>query len=361
MLAAQELQERIQATEHMESMLDTYRDNCSLQETCQTIGNPILADMSAEYVQSGSPRSFRIAEYGCSGARNSLLPIQSIVAPVRGKDVAVRMECILNDVPSNCWHQVMQEARKITAAFDGAIKVLCAGTSFYNQVCAAESIDVAFSYVAAHFLSGCLPMKSHVLMHEACATERAAWEEAAARDWREFLLLRARELKPGGKLMISTMSRDGNGYSWQRFSHLVWDSILTLGLRGLLTQGEMELLCIPACLRSEQEIMAPFSADTDLKSLLTVNCLEFGRTEIRGEAELPKGIHASLLRKRVEAVWGGMFLAQLQGAGRRLASAIEVMSEMWDKFEEAVGRDVSHGWTDMQAFYLQVTKKPSLR
>jgi serine/threonine protein kinase len=39
------------------------------------------------------------------------------------------------------------------------------------------------------------------------------WIAQAARDWETFLLLRARELKPGGKMMISTMSRDDSGYS----------------------------------------------------------------------------------------------------------------------------------------------------
>ena len=83
----------------------------------------------------------------------------------------------------------------------------------------------AYSYVATHFLSDSMPLASHVMMHESAPRERAAWEAQAARDWEHFLLLRARELKKGGKMMISTMSRDSSGYSWQEFSHLVWDSI----------------------------------------------------------------------------------------------------------------------------------------
>ena len=70
-------------------------------------------------------------------------------------------------------------------------------------------------------------------------------EAQAARDWENFLLLRARELKKGGRMMISTMSRDSSGYSWKQFSHLVWNSIQQVCSRGLLTKREAEALCYP--------------------------------------------------------------------------------------------------------------------
>jgi hypothetical protein len=269
----------------------------------------------------------------------------------------LRAECVLEDLPSNPWHQVMEEAPRLAAAFDGHVQVLCAGTSFYNQICGEASLDLVYSYVSAHFLSDTMPLASHVLMHESAPGERAAWEAQAASDWEQFLLLRARELKHGGKLMISTMSRDRSGYSWQAFSHLVWDSIQQVCTRGALAQREAEALCIPACLRSEAEIMAPFASRSPVSAVLEVNALQFARTEVAGESTLPAHVLAPRLRRRVEAVWGGMFATQLVRLGRSATSSREVLGEVWDRFEEGIAHDMTRGWLDMRSFYLQATRK----
>ena len=84
-------------------------------------------------------------------------------------------------------------------------------------------------------------------------------------------------------MMISTMSRDSYGYSWQRLSHLVWDSICHLCSKGALTKREAESLCIPAGLRSEEEIMAPFTSNPLVGSSFEVTSLEFSKTEVDGD------------------------------------------------------------------------------
>jgi hypothetical protein len=344
----------------MEPMLDSYNDNSALQATCQTVGNPMLASMATTYGAGKSKEELkvvRIAEYGCSGGRNSYGPMHMMILALRSRTPALHTECVLEDLPSNTWHQVMEEAPKLTAAFDGKVQVLCAGTSFYNQVCSDASLDLAYSYVSAHFLSDSMPLASHVLMHESAPGERAAWEAQAARDWENFLLLRARELKTGGKIMISTMSRDSSGYSWKAFSHLVWDSIQQVCSKGSLAKREAEALCIPACLRSEAEIMAPFASSSLVGSVFEVNSLQFSRTEVAGESTLPASVLAPLIRRRVEAVWGGMFLTQLGRLGRSDTSSREVMGEVWDLFEEGIAQDTTRGWLDMRSFYLQVTRK----
>lgn len=344
----------------MEPMLDSYNENSALQATCQTVGNPVLASMATSYAEGKSNQELkfvRIADYGCSGGRNSYGPINVMMSALRSRAPDLRAECVLEDLPSNTWHQVMKETPRLTAAFNDKVQVLCAGTSFYNQVCSNESLDLAYSYVSAHFLSDAMPLTSHVLMHESAAAERATWETQAARDWENFLLLRARELKKGGKMMISTMSRDSSGYSWKQFSHLVWDSIQQVCSRGSLTKREAQVLCIPACLRSEEEIMAPFASSSMVGSSFEVNSLLFSRTEVEGERNLPASVLAPLIRRRVEAVWGGMFSTQLGGLGRSDTSSKAVLEEVWTLFEEGISQDTTRGWLDMRSFYLQVTRK----
>jgi hypothetical protein len=342
----------------MEPMLDTYNDNSTIQATCQRVGNPMLATMAQAYgdTQNGI-RLMRIAEYGCSGGRNSTAPMQNMIAMLHTTRPDLRAECVLEDLPSNPWHLVMQEVPKLTGAFGGNVQVLCAGTSFYDQVCADDSLDLAYSYVAVHFLSSAPPLASHVMMHEGTPEERAAWSAQAAKDWERFLLLRARELKKGARMMLSTMGRDQSGYSWQQFSHLVWDAIRAVHADGALTKQEMETLCIPASLRSEEEVLAPFRSGGAVAESFKVDSFDFLRTEIDGERAVDIAVLAPRLRKRVEAVWGGMFVAQLIRLGRTEASAREVMDEVWDRFEDAMAADPSRGWLDMRSYYLQVTRK----
>jgi hypothetical protein len=268
----------------------------------------------------------------------------------------LRAECVLEDLPSNPWQLVMQEIPKMTVAFNDSVQVLCAGTSFYKQVCADHSLDLAYTYVSAHFLSDSQPLTSHVLMHEAAASERAAWEAQAARDWETFLLWRARELRRGGKIMISTMSRDHAGYSWKEFSHVVWDSIRRASQKGILTPKEAESLFIPACLRSEAEIMAPFTTKSPAGQLFSMDSLQFARTEIEGESDLPVSTLAPLLRRRIEAVWGGMFLMQIERLGRNPTAARDCMTQVWDMFQEVLMTNPSLGWLDMRSFYLELTR-----
>lgn len=343
----------------MEPMLYSYNDNSALQATCQRVGNPILADMAAQYAhgRNGDLRRARIAEYGCSGGRNSYAPMHAMISALRATHPELPAECVLEDLPSNPWDQVMEEAPRLTGAFDGKVQVLCAGASFYEQVCGDESLDLAYSYVSAHFLSRESPLPSHVIMHETDGEERRVWERRAADDWEQFLLLRSRELKPGGRMMISTMGRDESGYSWRLFSHVVWEAMQQEHARGALARHELEALCIPASLRSEAEVMAPFTNGSPVCSLLRADALQYTRTEVEGERELPPEVLAPLIRRRVEAVWGGMFVRQLVRLGRTRDGALAVMRDVWDRFEEAIAADTSLGWLDMHSYYLQVTRK----
>jgi hypothetical protein len=193
-------------------------------------------------------------------------------------------------------------------------------------------------------------------MHEAVDSERAAWEEQAARDWETFLLLRARELRTGARMMISTMGRDAAGYSWKQFSQVLWDSIRRASEKGILTRQETESLFMPACIRSEAEIMAPFAMKSPAGRLFHVDSLEFARTQVENEKDLPISVLAPLMRRRVEAVWGGMFLTQLARLGRGEAGAHDSMTQVWDMFQEVLATNPSLGWLDMRSYYLELTR-----
>lgn len=211
----------------MDPMLTSYNDNCTIQETCQVIGNPILANFSCQL--GLEHRGGRIAEYGCSGGRNSMDPVKAILGDAVPSDSATSppiFEVILEDLPSNPWHQVMAIADSHRTVLNN-VRFLCAGTSFYEPVCAPESVDIGYSYVSVHFLRGAPPLDDHLIYHESNSIDaKNSYKAQSAADWEQLLLLRAQEMKPGGKLLLSTMGRDDeDGYSWKLFSNAVWEAM----------------------------------------------------------------------------------------------------------------------------------------
>src|SRR6266542_4097272 len=121
----------------------------------------------------------------------------------------------------------------------------------------------------------------------------------------------------------------------------VWENIQAACSRGSLTTREAEALCIPACLRSEAEILAPFNASSPVAGLLEPQLLEFARTQVHGERTRPHAVLAARVRRRIESVWGGMFVTQLMRLGRDDATARAVLQDVWDGVEEILVHDTS--------------------
>ena len=71
------------------------------------------------------------------------------------------------------------------------------------------------------------------------------------------------------------------------------------------------------------------------------------------------------MRKRVEAVWGGMFLRQLVKIGREHGTAVSAMRHVWDLFEDALRREPDQGWTSHAGLLpdadQEIGNKPELR
>jgi hypothetical protein len=103
--------------------------------------------------------------------------------------------------------------------------------------------------------------------------------------------------------------------------------------------------------------LAPFACSGHIGSLFAVDSLKFAQTEVEGEREQPTSTLAPLIRRRIQSVWGGMFLTQLRQLGRSEAAASAAMQEVWDGFEAMVSQDTAQGWLDMRCFYLLLTRK----
>ena len=121
----------------------------------------------------------------------------------------------------------------------------------------------------SHSHNGLLSNRSYDMAMKACSSK-------AAEDWERFLLMRAREMKIGGRCVVVNSGRgsfDGTGRfdkMFRRFSQVVGhdfiDSLSELVQEGLLTEEEGQSINCPAYGRTIEEHQAPFvDADSPVR------------------------------------------------------------------------------------------------
>jgi hypothetical protein len=91
------------------------------------------------------------------------------------------------------------------------------------------------------------------------AVVRAAFSEQAAKDWRRFLVHRAAELRPGGRLVVLSMALDDHGdFGYRPAVAAIYGAVLDLVDEGFISKEEARRMVIPTVGRSRQDFTAPF-------------------------------------------------------------------------------------------------------
>jgi len=144
--------------------------------------------------------------------------------------------------------------------------VVASGTSFFQQAFPSSSVDLSVSFTAMHWLSK-LPCTISTGIHstQATGTEKAKFKEQAARDFESILLSRARELRPGGHLVIANFAEDPRGW-WLGKTDIgpgMYDTMdrLWRGMaeEGLISKEEYERTTFCNHYRTEEEAVGAFA------------------------------------------------------------------------------------------------------
>jgi hypothetical protein len=148
------------------------------------------------------------------------------------------------------------------------------GRSFYEQVLPSESVHLGWSSYAAVWLSripGLIP--GHFIAHLAAPAAHAAFERQAAQDWEAFLSLRARELKPGGRLVVvlpalSDERESGIAALFNRANDVLAEMVDAAEIRA----EEREQMVLGTYPRRKSELLAPFQENGRFKGLTMELC-----------------------------------------------------------------------------------------
>ncbi|KAK7482477.1 hypothetical protein BaRGS_00026294, partial [Batillaria attramentaria] len=190
---------------------------------------------------------FTIGDYGTADGSASIPLIREIIELVRGTKGNVQIQVVYEDQPSNDFNSLFKRLQGLIPdpptylhEFKDVF-VLASGTSFYHQIVPDNSADLLMSFMAAHWMSEAAVIEESItffmpsaerkrfeiieseIWMEECPTkfqdsfhrfpnaneaERKLVAAQGAKDWEAFLLLRAKELKSGGVLIVSTPSED---------------------------------------------------------------------------------------------------------------------------------------------------------
>lgn len=185
----------------------------------ETYGAKVALEKSLPLVQAALQQlpnePLQLIDYGIADGGTALDFFHQVITSIRDRNQEP-LTFIGNDLPSNPHNDLalnLEELRRQHAK----LRVFIAPTSFYEQLTSDHSTHFGFSATALHWLSRIPgPLDSHIHANSAEATERDRFREQALDDFEHLMRKRARELKPGGQLVLINLAEADDGQSLGR-------------------------------------------------------------------------------------------------------------------------------------------------
>lgn len=239
-----------------------YNRHSTLQATGIDLLLPIWRDALAQV--DFDRGALTIADYGSSQGHNSMAPMAMAIDAIRARAAApAPISIIHTDLPENDFSSLF---RTLVAAEDsylrkgGEIYFSAIGRSYFEQILPPDSVDLGWNSWTLQWMSR-NPAEDPDFLYGAyspSASVREAVDRQLAEDWRHFLRLRARELRPGGALLSSFVARSEGVTSWEWIAGRLWASVLDMHAEGLLSDAEKLRINFPVAPRDRAAITAPF-------------------------------------------------------------------------------------------------------
>jgi hypothetical protein len=228
-----------------------------------------------------------IADYGSSQGKNSLAPMQVAIRGLRKRIGLNRSISVFHiDQPSNDFNslfEVLDADPNRYIVDEPEVYPAAIGKSFYGKVLPPGSVHLGWSSYAAVWLSRVPTLiPGHFISIRSTGTVRAEFERQAAQDWEAFLSLRARELRPGGRLLVVLpgIADDGLSGFESIFDHA--NAVLEeMVADGAIMSEERSRMVLRAHARRNRDLLAPFGGNGKFQQL-TVE--DFAMSEVSDAA-----------------------------------------------------------------------------
>jgi hypothetical protein len=232
-----------------------------------------LEEAVADLPLPDSARAVTVLDLGSSEGRNAIQFMQSVVTGLRRR-TAQPIQTIYSDLASNNFNQLfanLEEARR-AGPFPPEVYAAAVGGSFYGSLLPPGSVHLATCFNSILWLDR-LP---EVSLPDAVVYRRprphrpagtlspeitAAFQRQAEQDLIRFLEGRAREMVPGGKLLLSSPGDTDEIRVSDGMADVLNDACRDLLAAGRLKREEYERLTIPVYFRTVEELLAPLESE----------------------------------------------------------------------------------------------------
>jgi len=300
------------------------------------------ADLALPYLE-GAARSLAlppasdpivVADYGSSQGKNSQAPMRAAIRSLRtrvGNERAVMVVHV--DQHANDFNTLFDVLHSDPARYsmdDPNVFPSAIGRSFYESVLPRDQVALGWCSYAAVWLSR-IPalIPGHFVYLASTGDVRAAFDRQAADDWRLFLSLRARELRPGGRLVIVLPAlNDAGAAGFEPLFECANAVLEELVHERIISKEDRERMVLGSYARRRDQLLEPFSVDGQFESLSVEHCEIFDLPDAAwADYQLDGNLQA--LVSRHAAFFRATFLPSLTSAvsdaGRRqdLANCVE--------------------------------------
>ena len=243
----------------------SYNRHAATQAAGGSLALPLLEKAARELALDPGDGPVVIADYGSSQGQNSLKPMRLAIAALRARLPRRRPICVVHiDVAENDFSTLFDVVHTDPDSYirdDDDVFPSAAGRSFYRAVLPPGHVHLGWSSFAAVWLSRAPTMiPGHFWIGGATGEVRAAFERQAAEDWQAFLRLRARELRSGGRLVVTLPSppedRQPRIHTDMNYANAVLAEMVADGAITADERARMLLLSYP---RRKSELLAPFA------------------------------------------------------------------------------------------------------
>ena len=223
----------------------------------------------------------RVIDYGCGPGRNSMTAFRTVLEEIHGRRADLPVVTVHSDQIGNDWNDLFANIRGPDGYLRhaGPVRPEASAGSFFGAVASAGSIDLGMSFMAAHWLDGTIRLSSPGTLFFADMTGAAREQirDKADRDWCLFLRRRADEVRPGGWLVIETMSAienpddpSGLAAGGHRLYRAFWRIVEGMAGEGMLDPACLETFVFPLYFRELHEVRAPLERESDLKAAFDI-------------------------------------------------------------------------------------------
>src|SRR5215469_3472722 len=261
----------------MEAM-GAYNKHAKLPAGGVALALPLLEKAVQSVELDVERRPIIIADYRSAQGKNSMAPMQVAIQGLRRRVGPNRAISVFHiDQPSNDFtalfavldadpnRYVVDEPNVFPAAI---------GRSFYQSVLPPGSVHLGWSSYAAVWLSQ-LPtlIPDHFFPAHSTGMVRAEFDRQGVKDWEAFLSLRAKELCPGGRLVVVIPALADDGSSG--FTHVIDEANAALAemvADGTITAEERSRMRVGNYPRRKRDLLAPFAVNGGFQQLAVEAC-----------------------------------------------------------------------------------------